>query len=146
MPNIDRRTLLAGSAAMLATRPALAASPKATVQGPGVYRTRLGDYQLTAIDDGTWFLKIDGDFVRNAGGDAVNRALAEAEFRVFFPQTDHALDGVQQRLWLAALLLHVDTLIAVFAVTGPIWFDWTIPASFRLMPNTFCQSPPNFHR
>src|SRR5436305_8008925 len=78
MPNIDRRTLLAGSAAMLATRPALAASPKATVQGPGVYRTRLGDYQLTAIDDGTWFLKIDGDFVRNAGGDAVNRALAAA--------------------------------------------------------------------
>lgn len=84
MPDIDRRALLAGSAAAWATGSAWpagsawAASPKASVQGPGVYRTKLGDYQLTAIDDGTWFLKIDDDFVRNAEGAAVNRALAAA--------------------------------------------------------------------
>src|ERR1044072_9341061 len=76
MPDIDRRTLLGGSAAALACRPSWAATPKATVQGPGVYRSKLGDYQLTAIDDGTWFLKIDDDFVRNADAAAVNRALA----------------------------------------------------------------------
>src|SRR4051794_35784289 len=81
MPDIDRRALLAGSAAALAAGPAVstwAAAPKATIQGPGVYRSKLGDYQLTAIDDGTWFLKIDDDFVRNADGAAVNRALAAA--------------------------------------------------------------------
>ena len=78
MPDIDRRTLLGGSAAALACRPSWAATPKATVQGPGVYRSKLGDYQLTAIDDGTWFLKIDDDFVRNADAAAVNRALAAA--------------------------------------------------------------------
>jgi glyoxylase-like metal-dependent hydrolase (beta-lactamase superfamily II) len=73
---IDRRALLAGSAAALAAGSAFAAAPKAGAQGPGVYRTRLGDYQLTAIDDGTWFVKIDDDFVRNADAAAVNRALA----------------------------------------------------------------------
>jgi glyoxylase-like metal-dependent hydrolase (beta-lactamase superfamily II) len=78
MPDIDRRALLAGSAAALAAGPVWAAAPKASIQGPGVYRQKLGDYQLTAIDDGTWFLKIDDDFVRNADGAAVNRALAAA--------------------------------------------------------------------
>jgi glyoxylase-like metal-dependent hydrolase (beta-lactamase superfamily II) len=78
MHDIDRRAFLAGSAAALAAGPTWAAAPKATIQGPGVYRSKLGDYQLTAIDDGTWFLKIDDDFVRNADGSAVNRALAAA--------------------------------------------------------------------
>jgi glyoxylase-like metal-dependent hydrolase (beta-lactamase superfamily II) len=78
MLDIDRRALLAGSAAAFAAGPVRAAAPKATIQGPGVYRSKLGDYQLTAIDDGTWFLKIDDDFVRNADGAAVNRALAAA--------------------------------------------------------------------
>lgn len=78
MPDIDRRAWIAGSAAALAVRPSWAAAPQASIQGPGVYRQKLGDYQLTAIDDGTWFLKIDDDFVRNADGAAVNRALAAA--------------------------------------------------------------------
>ena len=79
MPDIDRRALIAGSAAAALTSAlSWAAVPKAAVQGPGVHRTKLGDYQLTAIDDGTWFLKIDDDFVRNADAGAVNRALAAA--------------------------------------------------------------------
>jgi glyoxylase-like metal-dependent hydrolase (beta-lactamase superfamily II) len=78
MISLDRRALLAGSAAALAVGPALAAAPKASVQGPGVYRYKLGDYQLTAIDDGTWFVKIDDNLVRNADTAAVNRALAAA--------------------------------------------------------------------
>ena len=36
------------------------------MQGPGVYRYRLGSYQITALYDGTWFLPIERDFVRNA--------------------------------------------------------------------------------
>ncbi len=88
MRTIDRRALIAGTAAALAPWPApspgsssgssWAAAPKASIQGPGVCRQKLGDYQLTAIDDGTWFLKIDDDFVRNADGATVNRALAQA--------------------------------------------------------------------
>src|SRR5262245_50771798 len=78
MTSIDRRSLLAGSAAAFAAGSAFAAAPKANVQGPGVYRYKLGDYQLTAIDDGTWFVKLDDDLVRNADTAAVNRALAAA--------------------------------------------------------------------
>src|ERR1044071_6104224 len=66
MPEVDRRALIAGTAAALLPWPSLAAAPKATMQGPGIYRTKLGDYQLTPFDAGTWFLRIDGDFVRNA--------------------------------------------------------------------------------
>jgi glyoxylase-like metal-dependent hydrolase (beta-lactamase superfamily II) len=57
---------------------AWAATPKAGAQGPGVYRTKLGDFQLTALYDGTWFLKIDDEFVRNAGLADVNKALGAA--------------------------------------------------------------------
>jgi glyoxylase-like metal-dependent hydrolase (beta-lactamase superfamily II) len=78
---LNRRTLLAGSgatAAAIAAGPVLAAAPKAAAQGPGAYRTKFGDFQLTALDDGTWFLKIDDAFVRNASGADVNKALAAA--------------------------------------------------------------------
>ena len=68
MPDLNRRALLAGSAATLAGGPALAAAPKAVAQGPGVYRHKLGDIQLTALYDGLWSLKIDDKFVRNASG------------------------------------------------------------------------------
>ncbi len=82
MPEIARRSFLVGSAlagasAVLAP-PARAAAPASKMQGPGAYRYRLGDYQLTALYDGTWFLPIDEHFVRNAGGEAVNEALAAA--------------------------------------------------------------------
>ena len=79
MTAITRRMLLAGSAtAAVAIGPAFAAAPKATVQGAGVYRTKLGDCQLTALYDGLWPMKIDEKFVRNADDAAVNKALAAA--------------------------------------------------------------------
>jgi len=79
MPDINRRAWLAGSAAAaLAGGPAFAAAPKANTQGPGVYRYKLGDAQVTALYDGLWSLKIDNDFVRNADSAAVNKALAAA--------------------------------------------------------------------
>ena len=61
--------------------PARAAAPVASGKGPGVYRYRLGDYELTALYDGIWNLPIDGKFIRNASGAAVNKALAA----VFLP-------------------------------------------------------------
>ncbi len=77
---LSRRGLLAGSASMAGAAawpmPAGAATPIAKTQGPGVYRTKLGDYQLTALYDGVWYLKIDDKFVRNASGAQVDQALA----------------------------------------------------------------------
>jgi glyoxylase-like metal-dependent hydrolase (beta-lactamase superfamily II) len=78
MTAFTRRALLAGSAAALAARPALAAAPPAGVQSPGVYRQKLGDFEITALYDGTWFRKIDDKFVRNAGPAEVNKALADS--------------------------------------------------------------------
>jgi glyoxylase-like metal-dependent hydrolase (beta-lactamase superfamily II) len=77
MPALSRRAFLSGSASALAL-PAHAAAPAATAQGPGIYRYRLGDIQLTALYDGVWLLPIDDKFVRNASGAKVNRALADA--------------------------------------------------------------------
>ena len=79
MTGISRRDLLTGAAAaVVAGGAALGAAPKALTQGPGVYRHKLGDTQLTALYDGLWSLKIDDKFVRNADGAAVNAALAAA--------------------------------------------------------------------
>ena len=82
MTALSRRSFLAGpmlaaGAAVLPAR-ARAAAPMAAAQGPGVYRYKLGDYQLTALYDGIWYLPIDDKFVRNASGTEVNDALAAA--------------------------------------------------------------------
>jgi len=69
--------MLAAGAAVLPVR-ARAVAPMATAQGPGVYRYKLGDYQLTALYDGIWYLPIDDKFVHNASGTEVNDALAAA--------------------------------------------------------------------
>ena len=59
-------------------KPGCAAVFPANKQGPGVYRYRLGDIELTALYDGVWYLPIDDKFVRNANGADVNAALAAA--------------------------------------------------------------------
>jgi glyoxylase-like metal-dependent hydrolase (beta-lactamase superfamily II) len=80
MQDIRRRNLLAGSAAAatLASIPAIAAAPAAGVQSPGVYRQKVGSFEVTALYDGTWYRKIDEKFVRNAGPDQVNKALSDS--------------------------------------------------------------------
>jgi glyoxylase-like metal-dependent hydrolase (beta-lactamase superfamily II) len=79
MPDITRRNLVAGSAAAaLASRPANAAAPASGVQSPGVYRGKVGGFEVTALYDGTWFRKIDDKFVRNASGAEVDKALTDA--------------------------------------------------------------------
>lgn len=80
MTALTRRHLLAGSAAAaaLAATPAIAAAPAAGTQGPGIYRYKIGSYELTALYDGTWFRKIDDKFVRNASGAEVEKALTDA--------------------------------------------------------------------
>jgi len=79
---IDRRTALAGAAAMGATgitgRQALAAAPLATGQAPGFYRYKVGDLQITAISDGVARRPVEG-FVRNAELSAVQKVLSDAQ-------------------------------------------------------------------
>jgi glyoxylase-like metal-dependent hydrolase (beta-lactamase superfamily II) len=78
--SMTRRHLLAGSAAATAlpALPALAAAPAAGVQSPGVYRQKIGGFEVTALYDGTWFRKIDEKFVRNASPAEVDKALTDA--------------------------------------------------------------------
>jgi len=80
MHTINRRGLLAGAvtAAALPVSPAIAAAPPAGVQGPGVYRQKVGNFEVTALYDGTWFRKIDDKFVRNAGLTDVDKALSDS--------------------------------------------------------------------
>jgi glyoxylase-like metal-dependent hydrolase (beta-lactamase superfamily II) len=80
MTEFTRRTLLAGSAAAatLSATPALPAAPASGQQSPGVYRYKIGSFELTALYDGTWFRKIDDKFVRNASGAEVDKALTDA--------------------------------------------------------------------
>jgi glyoxylase-like metal-dependent hydrolase (beta-lactamase superfamily II) len=83
MTELSRRHLLAGTAlaaagAALPLAPARAAAPQSGQQGPGFYRFKVGDYEVTAINDGTWFLKLNPGFVRNAETADVQKALANA--------------------------------------------------------------------
>ena len=80
MHEVSRRSFLAASALASAAFavPSNAAVPFAGVQGPSVYRFKLGDFQISALFDGVWYLPIDDKLVRNASGADVNRALAAA--------------------------------------------------------------------
>ena len=78
MNDLTRRSLLAGSA--LAALPALAsaAAPEAGKQTPGLYRYKIGTFELTALYDGVWYRPIDEKFIRNARFADVRHALADA--------------------------------------------------------------------
>jgi glyoxylase-like metal-dependent hydrolase (beta-lactamase superfamily II) len=77
--SISRRQYVAGAFATMALAPAaFSAAPIATAQGPGVYRTKLGKFQLTALYDGIWPVKIDDNFIRNASNADVDAALTAA--------------------------------------------------------------------
>jgi glyoxylase-like metal-dependent hydrolase (beta-lactamase superfamily II) len=83
LPALSRRHLLTGTAiaAAAATMPAtslLAAAPPSGKQNPGFYRFKIGNFEVTAVNDGTWFRKLDESFVRNAPLPDVQRALSDA--------------------------------------------------------------------
>src|SRR5262249_27440381 len=80
MHEFSRRSFVAASALAGAAfaMPARAAAPFAGVQGPGVYRFKLGEFQISALFDGVWYLPFDDKLVRNASGAEVNQALAAA--------------------------------------------------------------------
>lgn len=80
---LTRRTLMAATplAASAAASPAAAQPPApsaaASGQAPGFYRYRLGDMEITAINDGYATRPLEG-FIRNAELADVKRAMAES--------------------------------------------------------------------
>ena len=76
---LTRRSLLAGSAALVAgPDPAAAAAPPADKQAPGLYRYKIGAFELTALYDGIWYRPITDKFIRNAPFAEVEHALDAA--------------------------------------------------------------------
>src|SRR6202166_5405610 len=81
MTKLTRRTLLAGSAAAAVagrTEPAATETPPAGAQSPGIYRYKIGSFELTALYDGIWYRPITDTFIRNAPFDEVEHALDTA--------------------------------------------------------------------
>ena len=81
MADLTRRGVLAGGAAATlaaAANPAAAAAPESGKQWPGVYRYKIGGYELTALYDGIWYRPITDKFIRNAPFAEVEHALDQA--------------------------------------------------------------------
>src|SRR5437764_13244869 len=82
MKTISRRSLLGSAAAVTATSliaPTVqAAAPAAGKQAPGFYRYKVGDFEVTAFNDG--YVKVPKleSFVVNQPLDAIQKALDEA--------------------------------------------------------------------
>jgi len=123
---MNRRAVLAGSALALAaeTFPDLGHGKvaPASQQVAGLYRYRLGDFELTAINDGVWHLPIDGAFVRNAAFPQVQQAMADA----FMPAADNL------PLPFTALLVNTGSkLVLIDTGTG----GQIAPTAGLLVPN-----------
>jgi glyoxylase-like metal-dependent hydrolase (beta-lactamase superfamily II) len=78
MSILTKRTLLAGSAAtalVAGKEIAAAETPPAGAATAGIYRYKIGSYELTALYDGIWYRPITDKFIRNAPFADVERAL-----------------------------------------------------------------------
>ena len=87
MTELNRRTVLSGAAlagAAIALGPvalnttARASAPAAGKQVPGFYRYKVGDYEITALNDGVWNRELQDGFVKNATLPNVQKVLADA--------------------------------------------------------------------
>jgi glyoxylase-like metal-dependent hydrolase (beta-lactamase superfamily II) len=81
MSSVTRRGILAASAAATLaaqTGSAIAEAPAANTATPGIYRYKIGSYELTALYDGIWYRPITDKFIRNASFADVEQALDEA--------------------------------------------------------------------
>jgi glyoxylase-like metal-dependent hydrolase (beta-lactamase superfamily II) len=111
MTQLTRRALLAGTAAAtaalpaLATRSATAAAPVSGQQAAGVYRYKIGSYELTALNDGVWNRKIDDKFVRNVSWPEVQKALADN----FFPAETLPIPFTTLAVNTGSKLVLIDT-------------------------------------
>jgi glyoxylase-like metal-dependent hydrolase (beta-lactamase superfamily II) len=75
-------------AGVAATPPARAAAPMAKTQAPGFYRVMLGDFELTALSDGT--LAVDADKVLHEPPARTDAALAKSFLKSPVPTSVNA--------------------------------------------------------
>jgi glyoxylase-like metal-dependent hydrolase (beta-lactamase superfamily II) len=86
MTNLNRRHLLAGAVAAgaataltpLATSTTRAAAPPSSVQAPGFYRYKVGDFEISVVTDGAATFPLPDKFVQNHSKAEVEMALAAA--------------------------------------------------------------------
>src|ERR1044071_2412147 len=83
MSTFTRRHLLAGAAAAAAlpsliAAPSRAAAPAANRQAPSFYRAKVGDYEVTIVNDGARVAPPPDGYVRNASKEQVLAACADA--------------------------------------------------------------------
>jgi glyoxylase-like metal-dependent hydrolase (beta-lactamase superfamily II) len=96
---VSRREVLAGSLAALACgvpQRATAREAGRDEQAAGIYRYKIGNFELTATYDGVWNRPIDDKFVRNAYFPDVQQAMAEASMPTHVlptPFTPLAING-----------------------------------------------------
>jgi len=84
MTEFNRRSILTGAVAATAATalapfaapPARAAAPLAGKQAPSFYRSKLGDFELTVVNDGARAIPLPPTFVRNV---PIEQVLAAAE-------------------------------------------------------------------
>ena len=89
MTELTRRRIVAAAAASAATGalapfdppapPAQAAAPLAGRQAPGFYRCKVGEFEVTVVNDGARAIPLPAQFVRNVGNEQV-LAAAEAAY------------------------------------------------------------------
>ena len=87
MTEFNRRHVLTGALAAtaatalppLAAAPAHAAAPLAGKQAPSFYRSKLGDFEITVVNDGARAIPLPASFVRNVPNEQV-LAAAEAAY------------------------------------------------------------------
>ena len=94
MMQLTRRALLGGTAATAATLtvgsidPTQATAPIVGKQTPGVYRYRVGEFEVTVVADGRNRFKLPDNFVTNVKMEEVQNALAAAHYdREIFENT-----------------------------------------------------------
>jgi glyoxylase-like metal-dependent hydrolase (beta-lactamase superfamily II) len=73
--------LLAALLAAVPAPPTLAAAPQLRAQAPGWYRIMLGDFEVTALSDGSHTFPVD-TVMQGMGPEAIAGALAREELRV----------------------------------------------------------------
>jgi glyoxylase-like metal-dependent hydrolase (beta-lactamase superfamily II) len=81
MTEVSRRAALAGAAItalapLAASLPARANAPPVGKQAPGIYRYKVGDYEITAVTDGVTITPRPDNYVPNASKEEVAAALA----------------------------------------------------------------------
>ncbi|MDB5917946.1 MAG: fold metallo-hydrolase [Massilia sp.] len=72
-----KQTVLAACAAALVAAPAFAAAPMAKTPAPGYFRMMLGDFEITAVNDGTVDLPVD-KLLAGIKPAAIDAALAKS--------------------------------------------------------------------